>query len=701
MRRRDFIKVVSVSGGGLIVASFVPSQLFAQIKEGEEPTIFSPSVFLKIDSNGIPTVMVHRSEMGQGVRTALPMLVAEELKVDWDTIRIEQADADKKYGSQTTGGSWSIRLSWEPLRKAGAVARTMLITAAANKWNVKPENCRADKGYVINKKNNEKLSYAELVNDASKLPVPETVEMTDPEDFKIIGKSIPRVDTPPKVRGAAKFGIDIVLPGMVYAAVERSPAFGGKVKSYDASKTKSSNGVSGVVEISSGVAVVADSTWKTFKGKNELNIEWDLGPNKNVNNEDIRNSLKEYLDKEGGIISSKGNPGRDFGKDVKVIEATYEVPFITHAPMEPMNCVAEIKNGKAELWAPTQNPQSVQSEAAKVLGMDEKDVIVHVTLMGGAFGRRLQVDYAIEAAEIAKKTGKPVKLTWTREDGMKNGYYRPPSMNKLSGAVDSNGNPVLFTHHVIAPSIAQNRYGAKQEPKDSDISGGTEVHYDIPNIKVTGSIVPTFVPISWLRSVYNTQNPFAAEAFTDELAYAAGKDPFEFRRDLLPKDSRLRAVLQTAAEKSNWYEKPGKNKGKGISCFSGYGSFSAMVAEVSVDERNNVKVDKFICAVDCGIVVNPNTVKAQMEGGIIFTLSAALKQAITIKNGGVEQSNFDDYMMMTYDEAPEIEVHIAHNTFPVGGIGEVAVGPTSPALVNAIFAATGKRVRRLPVSLTS
>lgn len=698
MRRRDFIKVVTVSGSGLMLASFVPSPLFAQGKENDEPGIFSPSVFLKIDSEGAVTVVVQRSEMGQGVRTALPMLVAEELKVEWESIRVEQAEGDKKYGDQTTGGSMSIRVSYDPFRKAGATARTMLITAAANRWNVKPEDCIAEKGFVINKKNNEKLSYGELVNDAAKLPVPEDVELTDPEDFEIIGKPIPRVDTPPKVYGSAIFGIDIVKPGMVYAAVERPPAFGGKVQSYNDSQTRSIKGVNDVFEISTGVAVTADSTWKSFKGKDELEIDWDLGPNKDKDTEDIRNSLKEHLNKEGGIIASVGNPDMELPEGSKLIEALYEFPFITHAPMDPMNCVAVVKNGKVELWTPTQNPQTARSAVAQALGMEEKDVTIYVTLMGGAFGRRLQVDYAIEAAEIAKKTGKPVKLTWTREDDMKHSFYRPPSLNKLTGAVDKSGNPILFTHYVIAPSIIHNRYNYKAEPKDADIADGTQVHYNFPNYKVNGTIVPTFVPISWLRSVYNTQNPFAAEAFIDELAFAAGKDPFEFRRDLLPENSRLRGVLETAAEKSNWYEKPGKGKGKGIACFSGYGSYCAMVAEVTVDDRNNVKVDKYTCAVDCGVVVNPDIVKAQMEGGIIFALSAALKQEITIKNGGVEQSNYHDYTMLSYEESPEIDVHLMENTLPVGGIGEVAVGPTGPALVNAIFAATGKRVRKMPVN---
>ncbi len=699
MRRRKFIKIVSVSSGGLMIAAYTPSILYAQEKE-VQPTIFSPSVFLRIDVDGTVTVTVQRSEMGQGVRTALPMLVAEELDIEWKSIRIEQADADEKYGSQSTGGSRSIRTSYDPFRKAGAVARTMLVSAAAKRWGISESEIETEKGFVINKNTEVKLSYGELAAEAAKLPIPEDVELKSPEDFEIIGQPIPRLETPAKVYGDSIFCVDITMPGMIYAAVERPPAFGGSVKSFDGSAAKSINGVHDIFKISSGVAVTADNTWKSFSAKRALKINWDLGPNKNVDSEQIRKSLSDKLSNEGGIIASAGNPDQDFGADANSFEAVYEVPFITHAPMEPMNTIAQVKDGRAELWCPTQNPQWVKSEVARALGLVEENVTVHVTLMGGGFGRRLQYDYAVEAAEIAAKVpGKPVKLTWTREDGMKHGFYRPPSMHKMKGVVKES-KPLFFSHHVIAPSISRNRFGSDAEPKDADIASGTQVYYNFPNYRTSGTIVPTHVPISWLRAVYHTQNPFASEAFVDEVAHAVGKDPFEFRRDLLPEDSRLRAVLETAAEKSNWYEELPKGRGKGIAIFEGYDSYCAMVAEVTVDDNNSLRVNKFTCAVDCGVVVNPNLVKAQMEGGIIFALSAALYQEITIKNGGVEQSNFDDYLMMTYSETPEIEVHLAKNTYRVGGIGEVAVGPTAPALVNAIFKATGKRVRRLPVSLS-
>ncbi|MGD8781210.1 MAG: xanthine dehydrogenase family protein molybdopterin-binding subunit [Ignavibacteria bacterium] len=697
INRRDFIKIVGISGTGLCLASFVPSSINA-FNTDDDPKIFSPSVYLRIDEQGIVTVIVHRSEMGQGVRTALPMLIAEELEIDWESIKIEQAVGDEKYGSQVTGGSTSIRLNYDPFRKAGAVARTMLITAAANKWNTKVNNCRAEKGFVINKLTDEKISYGELVEAASKLPVPEDVPLKEPGEFKIIGKPKHRLDTPEKIYGQAIFGIDVVIPGMKYAVLTRCPTFGGKVKSFDAAEAKKVNGFIDAFEISNGVAVIAESTWQAFKAKQKLKIEWDLGPNQNVNTESIRNHLKEKLEKVEGIISANGNPDQVAETAGKKIEAIYEVPYITHSPMEPMNCVADVKNGKAELWAPTQSPLWGRRNVAGVLGFGEADVTLNVTYIGGAFGRRLQNDYAVEAAEISAKFCGPVKLTWTREDDTKHSFYRPPSMHKLSGAVDEDGNPVLFQHHVAAPSIGNYLFGQNNPPEKADIAEGTQVFYSIPNIKITGAVADTIVPISWWRSVYHSQNPFATESFIDELAYLANKDPFEFRRYLLPENSRLRTVLEVAAEKSGWKNKLGKGKGKGIACFHCYDSYCAQVAEVTVNGSELI-VDKYTIAIDCGVIVNPDTVKAQMESCVAFGLTAAMKSEITIENGGVVESNFDDYPMLTYDEMPEVDVHLIKNVEKVGGIGETGIAACAPALCNAIFAASGKRVRKLPVVL--
>ncbi len=696
--RREFIKVVSVSGSGLILASYIPfNNAFARI--GDDPKIFSPSVYLKIDSNNVVTVIFHRSEMGQGIKTSLPMLIAEELEVDYEKIVIEQSDADKKYGSQSTGGSRSIRSTWEPFRFAGATARVMLISAAASKWNILPENCYAENGFVINKLNNEKLSYGDLVEDASKLPVPENVKLKDPKDFKIIGKRIHRVDTPDKIYGKAKFGIDIVIPGMYYAALSRCPAFGGSVKSFDASKAKSLPGVLDVVQISNGVAVIADSTYHAFNGRDALIIDWEMGPNGKTNSEDIRNEMLSHLKSEGAEFENRGDINV-IQEDEKQLEAVYEVPFLAHAPMEPMNCVAKFEKGKAELWAPTQNAQNAKSEVAKALGLSEDAVTVHITLMGGAFGRRLVSDFAVESAEIAKVSGKPVKLTWTRSEDMKGGYYRPPSMHSLKGSVTKEGKPLKFSHHVIAPSITQMRFNKNLTAEKSEIKEGTvNLEYQIPNLRITGSLIPTHVPISWFRAVYNTQNPFAVESFIDEMAYAAGKDPYLFRKEMLPSDSRLLNVMNVAAEKSGWGKKLPEGRGMGIAISDGYESFCAQVAEVTVT-GNRLKIDRYTAVIDCGVVVNPDSVEAQLEGAIGFALSAALKGSITIQNGGTKESNFDDYSILTYDEMPVVDAHYIVNDFKVGGVGEVGIAACAPALCNAIFAATGKRIRRLPIDLS-
>lgn len=695
--RRDFIKVVGISGSGLILATYIPINGL-NLKPGDEPKIFAPSVYLKIDSNGIVTITVHRSEMGQGVQTSLPMLVAEELDCDWSKIRVEQADGNPIYGNQTTGGSQSIRRSFDPFRIAGATAKAMLITAAANRWKIDETNCYTENGFVVNKINGKKISYGELVEDAAKLLVPKDVKLKDPKEYKLIGKRIHRLDTPSKIYGAAKFGIDVVIPGMLYAAVARPTAFGGKVKSFDSTKAKLINGVVDVIEIPQGIAVIANSTWNSFKGKKELSIEWDYGPNSTIDSEAIRNNMSKFLEDEGSEIELRGNPNYDL-PELKTIEGVYELPFLCHAPLEPMNCVAKVENGKAELWAPSQNPQDARSEVAKALGFKEDDVVVHVTLMGGAFGRRLVSDWAVEAALIAQKTGKIIKLTWTREDDMKHSVYRPSSIHKVKGSVDKNGKLINFYHHVISESITAQRFNRNVPVKDADIGEGTRrLAYQIPNMKITGTIVPTHVPVSWYRSVYNTQNPFVVESFIDELAHAANKDPYEFRCELLPVDSRLRKVLDIAAEKSNWNSPLPKGKGKGIACFEGYGSFCAEVIEVSVI-NNELKLEKVTAVVDCGTVINPDTVEAQLEGAIVFALTAALKGEITIRSGGVVEKNFDDYPLLTFSETPSIECHIVQNFERVGGVGEVGIGACAPALTNAIYAATGKRIRKLPVKI--
>lgn len=700
LTRREFIRVCSLSAGGLLLAAYVPAaNIF--YKDGDDPTIFSPSAYIKIDSRGIVTVIVHRTEMGQGVQTALPMIVAEELEVDWKSIRIEQADADEKYGSQSTGGSWSIRTSFTPLRVAGATAKEMLITAAAVKWGTTASECYAEDGFVINKTTGNKFAYGELVNEASKLPVPQNVKLKDPRDYRIVGKRVKRLDTPAKLFGEAKFGIDIIIPGMLFAAVKRSPTFKGKVKSFDSSSVKTTSGIIDVVQIKSGVAVIADSTWKAIKAKNSLQIDWEAGPYTNVNNDTIRDSFSAVINEAGTEIEKHGSPHNLNVNGITTLEAIYELPFLAHAPMEPVNCVADVKNGKAEIWAPTQNPQRLQKAIADLLGIQNTNVIVHVTLVGGGFGRKSHSDFGLEAAEISKAVGKPVKLTWTREDDMKHGHFRPASMHKLNGAVDKNGNAVLFTHHVVMPSIRAHLTGSDpKNPNEFDMVAGTkDLPYNFPNIRISATNVFTPVPLWYWRAVYNSQNPFVVESFIDEMAFAAKKDPIQFRLDMMDKDSRLANVLKIVHEKSEWNKPLPEGNGKGVAVAECYGSFSAQVAEVTV-ENNQVKLNRFVCAIDCGIVINPDTVEAQLESAIIFAISAALKGEMVIRNGEVVNSNYDDYPMLEYGEMPEIEVHIVQNDLPVGGIGEVGVAASTPAFINAIFNATGKRIRKLPVRLT-
>jgi len=696
--RREFVKVVGLSGSGLLIAAYVPSTIAGAL-QGGKPTIFSPSVYLQIDSKGIVTVFVHRTEMGQGVQTSLPMLVSEELEIPIEKIKVVQANADSKYGSQSTGGSWSIRSTFEPFRVAGAAARTMLITAAAAKFGVDASKCFAENGFIVNSVNKKKIPYADLVIDAAQLPVPKDVKLKDPKEYKIIGKRVHRTDTPEKIYGKAKFGIDIAIPGMLYSVIKRAPVFGATIKSFDASDALKVNGVVQVIQISKGIAVIANSTWSAIKGRDAVKIDWDFGKNINVSSESIRKEMESHLKEDGFTLEEYGAPFTNNSDSKKTIEAVYDVPFIAHAPMEPVNAVADITKDKAELWVSSQNPQDAQKQVANLLKRKPEEVILHVTLVGGAFGRKLRSDFAIEAAEISSLTGKKIKLIWTRDDDMKHGYFRPASLHSMKGVL-AEGKVQEFRHHVIAPSIRAQDQGMPTNARQYDIAGSaTGWKYKFPYNRVSGTVVNTPVPISWLRAVYGTQNPFAIECFIDELAEAANKDPLELRKELLTEDSRLKHVMLVAAEKAGWNTSPANGKGRGIAIYEGYGSFCAVVAEVSV-KNNQLKVERYVSVIDCGIVVNPDTLEQQIEGSIVFALSAALKQKITIKNGAVEQSNYTDFPLLTLSETPNIEVHIIESYNSVGGIGELAIAPVAPALCNAIFNATGKRIRKLPIEIS-
>ncbi len=730
MKRRDFIKIVGLSGGGLVLGSFIPAT-FAKASDGilspgDDPKgVFKPGPFIQINTSGEVTIYMAKTEMGQGVYTALPMIVAEELEVDWEKINIVQADAGFDYGSQTTGGSTSIRQSYDPLRKAGATARVMLVTAAAAMLKENTGDLYAELGFVISRKTGKKLSYGELAVEAAKLPVPADVPLKDPKDYKIIGKSIKRRDTPPKLYGEAVYGIDVRLPGMVYAAVKRPPVYKGKVKSgsmkYDGMKY---DGVIDVFEISTGVAVTGKSTWQVFKGAERVKAEWLKADGSDLkadgfNSADAVKLAYEKIDHPDGIIKEQGNVVPVFEDSSNTIMAIYEVPFLSHSPLEPMNCTVEIKDGKCEIWAPTQSPQRLRKDAANLLGIDEKDVTVHVTFLGGGFGRRLATDFGVEAVEIARKTNAPVKVTWTREDDTKHGIFRPFGVYALRGVVDRKGNIQAFQHRIAGQSIRAQWSKEPLKPEQYDIaSGSTEFPYEMKNFRIEGALVQTPLIAAAYRAVYHTQVPFAVESFIDELAHSRKIDPFTFRKNLMKPGSRELAVLELAAEKAGWGKKLPEGQGMGIAFFQGYDSYCAQVATVQVsgewrDKSGEgslpvagsplpvVKVLKYVAVIDCGLVINPDTVKAQMEGAIIFALSAALKGKITVKNGAVEQSNYDDYPVLTFDESPEIETVIMENTFKVGGVGELGIGACPAALANAIFAACGKRARKLPVDLSN
>lgn len=643
---------------------------------------FTPNAWVRVGTDNLVTVIASKSEMGQGIRTALAMLVAEELEVEWPNVRVEQAPLGAAYGSQMTGGSNSIRTVSNAFRTAGATAREMLITAAAQTWNVGRDTCKAENGTVVHGPTGRKLSYGELASAAAKVPVPTagSVRLKDNANLRLLGTRVPRIDNPQIVDGSAIYGLDVRLPGMLYAVVQRSPVLGGKVASFEATAAKAIPGVRQVVQIESGVAVVAENTWAALQGRDALKISWNEGPNAKLNSTDIRKLLQ---DRTGQL--------RELPVEaVTKLEAVYEVPFLAHAPMEPMNCVADVQADRCQIIAPTQNPNAAQQAAARATGLAAQAISVQVTLMGGGFGRRIESDFVFEAAAISKAVKAPVKLMWTRADDMKHGFYRPTSLHAVRGGLDKSGRPAGWQHRVVSQGLTAGFGGGREA------LAGTNLPYNIPAANSDTVDVDLPVPTMWWRSVYNSQNIFVVESFLDELAIAANKDPFEFRRELL-RVPRLKAVLELAASKAGWGQPLAEGRARGIACFNGFNSFVAHVAEVSVSPQGAVRVHRVVCAVDCGLVINPGTVEAQMEGCIVDGISSVLKSAITIKDGQIEQSSYRDYQILRINETPDIEVHIVLSREQSGGIGELGLPSTIPAVTNAIFAATGKRVRRLPL----
>lgn len=698
--RREFVGAGIAAGAGLVIGFYLPHG------NNSKKESFSPNAYLRITPDNKITVVVARSEMGQGVRTALPMILAEELEADWKQIEIEQAGASTLYGDQTTGGSASVRTTWDPMRKAGASAREMLITAAALTWNVPRSGCSAEAGHIKHAASNRSLSYGDLVGKASTLPIPADVPLKQSKDYKIVGQRFRRVDTPDKVKGEATYGIDFRLPGMKYAALSRCPVIGGKVSNFGDKDSKKISGVTYVGKISdSAVAVVADSVWGAMEGRRVLNVTWDEGPNKDLNTSGIMASLKQAASKKGVNMYSAGEPAKVSGRH---ISAEYTLPFMAHAPMEPGNCTAHYQGAQCELWAPTQVPQDCRDSVAPAIGLDPDEVKVNVTLMGGGFGRRLEHDYAVEAALVSKATNAPVKVIWTREDDMRFSTYRPASLHQLSATLDGSGMPIGFTHRIIAPSIS----GQKGQPVpggvDPDLPDEAGPVYGIPNYLIEYVMTETPVPLGWMRSVYALQAGFALESFIDELAVAAGKDPLKYRLQLLAKDqdlpyftttwhtSRMRGVLQLAAVKAGWDKPLPAGRHRGIACFGCFQTYAAEVVEISM-ENNQPRVQRVVAAVDCGQVVNPTILEQQIQGGVIYALANALRAKITIDKGRVVQGNFDDYAPLRMEETPAVEVYTVPSQEPPSGVGEPPVPPLAPALCNAIYAATKKRIRALPI----
>ena len=708
LSRRLFLKTGAVAGGGLVLGVYLSP--FEGLVQGAEPktSILAPNAFVRIGTDDSVTVIVNHSEMGQGVYTGLSMLVAEELDADWSKVRVEAAPVDPAYnhtlwGIQATGGSTSTWTEWERLRKAGAMARAMLIAAAAETWNVNPASCRTENGQVIHTASRRRLSYGRLVEKASGMAPPQNGALKDPKKFKLIGKPAKRLDTPEKIDGKAVFGLDVSVSGMLTAVVARPPVFGGKVKSFDAGGAKAVPGVRHVVEIDRGIAVVADSYWPAMKGRKALAIAWEEGPLAGLDSRRQREQYAQLAKEAGAVAKKEGDVTAVMGRAAKKVEAVYELPYLAHAPMEPLNCVADVRPGGCEVWTGTQFQTGDRDAAAEVTGLKPEQVKLHTMLLGGGFGRRAVFDshFVREAVQVSKAVKAPVKVIWTREDDIRGGYYRPAAFHSIVAGLDGAGNPLAWQHRIVCQSFMVDTpfEGAmvKNGVDEVAVEGAADLPYEIPNLLVDWQRAPGGVPTLWWRSVGHSHTAFVVESFLDEVAHSAGKDPYDFRRALLGKHPRHKAVLDLVAAKAGWGKPLPKGHGRGLAVHASFGSFVGQAAEVSVSSGGKLKVHRVVCAIDCGPVVNPDTIRAQMESGIVFGLTAALYGEITFEQGRVKQRNFHDYPMLRMNEMPVVETHIVPSAEKMGGVGETGVPPIAPAVANAIFAATGKRIRRLPI----
>jgi isoquinoline 1-oxidoreductase beta subunit len=706
LTRRTFLKTTTVAGGGLVLGAYLPIADTDDVVDAAAGS-FEPNVWIRITPDDKVRIMLSMVEMGQGVMTAMPMLVAEELDIDWNNVTTEWAPADRRYGNpnfggaQTTAGSQSTRGMWKLLREAGATGRAMLVTAAAQTWNVPESSLTTEKGAVVHAASGRRMKYGQLVDKASSVPVPTKITLKDPKAFKLLGQPLARLDVPEKVNGSAVFGMDVKRDGMLVARVVRCPVFGGKVASFNAEKAKAVPGVRQVVQLSTGVAVVADGYWAASKGAEALEVTWNEGKLATLSSEDIRAQFASLAEKPGSIARNDGDADKAIAGAARVIERVFDAPYLAHAPMEPMNCTADVRADRCDVWVSTQSQTSTQQAAMAASGLPENKVFVHTQYVGGGFGRRGETDFVTDAVETSKAVGKPVKVIWTRQDDIQHDYYRPVTYIKLWAALDAQGNPVAWKERIIQPSLMM-RLGGKpmlDSMKGIDrisVDGAADLPYSIPHIRVEYTEADPGIPYGFWRSVGNSVNGYVTEAFVDELAAAAKKDPYQFRRQLLANAPRHRAVLDLVAEKAGWNTPPPAGRSRGIVVHKAFDTIVGVVAEVSVNS-GAVKVHKLTCAVDCGWIVNPDTIKAQMEGGMLYGLSAALKGEITIKNGRVQQNHFGDYQVLRHPETPEMQVFIVPSTEAPGGIGEPSTAPIAGALVNAIAAATGKRIYKLPV----
>ncbi|MFC4309710.1 molybdopterin cofactor-binding domain-containing protein [Steroidobacter flavus] len=704
LSRRGFIKSTAAAAGGLVVACYLPgcSKPEQVAKHSGPPKMVKANAWLQIGTDGSITMFCDKSEMGQGVYTALPTLLAEELGVEPTTIKVEFAPPGNEYvnkllGAQATGGSTSVREAWDKIRMAGAEARTRLIAAAAKEWGAPPQSCTVADGYVLF--TSRRASFGELAEAAAAMPAPQNVQVKGHNEFKYVGKVLPRLDTPSKVDGSAQYGIDMRLPGMLYAALAQPPELGASVKSFNADKAKTMPGVREVLQTSSGVAVVADTWWQAKTARDALDIQWAPGAAAKLTNASIYAGLKTASSGKGLDVRKEGDVDAGWKENTRRVEATYELPLLAHATLEPQNCTVEFRDDGCHVYAPTQVQQMSQSAAMKASGLPAEKVFVHTTFLGGGFGRRLDVDFVPAAVECAKAMNKPVKLLWTREDDTTHDKYRPPARNTLSGAFDGNGKLNTVKIHLVAPSITS-RWAPGAVPQGTPdpfaVEAAHNFPYDVPNLHIDYLQHEVGLEVGYWRSVSHALNCFTVESFMDELAAEAQMDPVEFRRSLLGKQPRWLSVLDAAAHKANWGQPPA-GRYQGVALMSGYDTYLAQVAEISLD-GDKLKVHRIVCAIDCGQMVNPGIVQAQAEGGIIFGLTAALFSEINVVNGKVQETNFDKYRLLRINEAPSIEIHLLNSDEKPGGMGEPTVALVAPAVCNAIYAATKKRLRKLPIA---